>query len=276
MLFKYILIFHLLIYHYSFSQNCFQDAWGLEKLKFGYSTTYDAEQVLGKGFLTFNTLRYDNGISLIFNENQILESLILTKPFKGSFRNGFHIILDSSNIEEVAQSFPDHVADLTHNAQHCSLKTSLDSFNIEFQASSIKISGIIEYKDYSLQKINISPKVHYFLEKKEREDSYCEAPLYAPENETHLNCWVFEYSGGLMGHLEPVEQGIHKYYRLNHKLESEGNFNRGERTGIWKYYDDNGKLINTKEHFNFPANSLFFSLFLISLFLIFYISLKKS
>ena len=86
----------------------------------------------------------------------------------------------------------------------------------------------------------------------------CRTPLFAPKTETHRNCYVSKHKGGIYyinigaeSSHKSVKNGYWKEYYPNHILKEEGNYKKGKKIGVFKYYDENGIFIKSKRHRRF-------------------------
>lgn len=101
-------------------------------------------------------------------------------------------------------------------------------------------------------------------------------PLYAPLTETHTNTLV-NSRPKLLKFLSSnwVKDGSWIEYYPNHLIRFEGTYKNGKETGWFYYYDQTGKLIETKEYSNSMHQFAWWQLFGLGIMLIFTLVMLK-
>ena len=85
----------------------------------------------------------------------------------------------------------------------------------------------------------------------------CVKPIFSPKDELHRNCYTkvlksWMYKIPILpiddSPYKAVEDGYWKRFHPNHKIKEEGNYKKGVKIGKFKHYDENGNLVEIKNH----------------------------
>jgi len=183
---------------------------------------------------------------------QLIDKIFLYKPFKGTINNLFKIDLDSTTVKEVFDKYPDSKLTSTNRKKYWIIKND----NVSFL-----VNRFTNDKEYPIEPTEIFNRKIYaiILEEKRKpyESNECKTPLFAPKTEKHKNCLIRQHKGGIYyiswgdepTH-EYVENGFWKEFYPNHKIKEQGNYIKGVKVGTFEYFDQNGELSNTKNHFD--------------------------
>ena len=85
-------------------------------------------------------------------------------------------------------------------------------------------------------------------------DCRCNTPRYAPDSVMHLNCYKYRKEKLIDWYIygdrmaPPLKEGIWKTYYPNHIIESQGMYKDDKKIGLFRFYDQNGILINTIDY----------------------------
>lgn len=238
----------------------------LVKIKIGYSTRWDIEQLFGKGELIdnhflnpdneqdkekagwvhSNGIQYkDKGIAFVCAyDGEIISSIYLTSPFNFLLNLKDTILLGETILGNAFESIDTLNVTTTGASNYWSFTIDkyrlfvakpIDHRNKEHYSQVPNFKDNIEY--YKNQPIAIVTLDLYDYEQFKQEfqesenKSYCSRPLYAPNSEKHKNCFDMGYSDKIPTLMRPL-------YALTGGQKSER-----VKQGYWKEYGSNHKLI---------------------------------
>ena len=271
----------------------------------GYTTRWDVEQYLGDGeflenqivspevehsqeagLVHYNGLLYQN-LGVLFtctDDGELIDGIHFIAPFTDNFGLQNDFIIGSTPLSEIIPL--DSVEFSTTGAskfysfvrgqfQYYVSKPEED-MNKDHWSRVPKVADRLAY--YSTQPIAKVTTRFYDYDKYKQEvqtnedDTYCSTTLYAPKNETHLNCYTMTWPNSVPGIMVPfyamtggqkeaqVKQGHWKEYWPSHQLKYTGEFEDGKEVGEFQYFDNNGNLTRT-ENFNKSASSFLLYIF---------------
>ncbi|WP_238528717.1 toxin-antitoxin system YwqK family antitoxin [Kordia algicida] len=209
----------------------------------------------GDYYGSLNSL-YIERLGILFQTNhetqEIVHKVHLYKPFAGTINDSIFIALGKVTVEDIYKKYPKAKLTTTNAKQYWIIKTPHVSF---------LVNRLSTDNDYPIKPTEINDRLIYcvIIDKKIGYNSgYTDEgkiPLYAPKTETHRNSFVQKHKGGLhyifwsdTSNYKAVKNGYWKEFHPNHVLKEEGNYKKGRKKGVFKYYDLNGKLIKTKKH----------------------------
>jgi len=245
-----------------------------DKIEFGYSTRPDVLKKYKNEVIT-DTLtsdcphtddcsKYYGALNSLYIEKkgilfqtdyetgEIINKVLLYKPFTGKINDTTSIELGKVTVEDIYKSYPNARLTSTNVKKYWIIKTDKISFLIKRRSTD---------RNYPIKPIEINNRLIYcvILYKQigynSRYTDNGKIPLYAPKTETHINSFARKHKGGLhyilwsdQSNYKSVKNGYWKEFYPNHVLKEEGNYKKGKKKGVFKYYDKNGRLIKTKKH----------------------------
>lgn len=244
-----------------------------DNIEFGYSTLADVRSEYQKfklektetlncphtddcdSFYGFNKSIEIRGHGIIFqtdyNTEQLIHKILLYKPFKGEINDLITIDLDSTTVKQLYNNFSDLILTSTNRKKYWIIKKN----NISFL-----VNRFDNDKEYPIKPTEIyDRKIHSIIlteKRKPYQSNGCKTPLFAPKTENHKNCLVKKHKGGLSyiswggePTYEYVKNGFWKEFYPNHNIKEQGNYIKGVKVGTFEYFDQNGVLTKTKNHF---------------------------
>lgn len=188
-----------------------------------------------------------------YDDGEIIKEIHLYEPFIGSLGGKINVELGQTTVEDIYEKFSDLRLTSTNTKDYWIIKANKISFLVDRLPNDneypIQHTEIIERK---IKCIILEPNRD--LMTIDFEDN-CRIPLFAPRTETHQNCYTKKHKGFLYyfnfsgeSSYKSVKHGYWREYYPNHLIRQEGTYEKGKKTGLFKYYDKTGKLIMTKEH----------------------------
>ena len=263
----------------NFSQeNLIEIGKSINRIEFGYSTLADVKEKYSSEIIT-DTITYNcphtdecgtaysklnsifiKKLGIIFQANyedgQLIEKIRLYSPFQGEIEDKMVVELGKTTVKDIYNSFNNLILTSTNTKDYWIIKND----NIEFL-----VTRLSNENDYPIEHTEIEDRLIKVIilnpDRKVMIVNYvegCRIPLFAPKTELHKNCYVSKHKGliyyiniGDDSSYKSVKNGYWKEYYPNHIIKEEGNYKKGKKTGIFKYYNEEGKLIKTKKHHRF-------------------------
>ncbi len=248
-----------------------------DEIEFGYSTRSDVmekykDQVVvesttnncyytdncGDFYGSLNSLEIKKQ-GIIFQTDpkteELINKVLLYAPFNGEIDNKLIVSLGNTTVEDIYKKYPNAKLTSTNQKKYWIIINNEVTFLVTRRADD---------KEYPIEPLEIYDRlIKVIILKKEMKHSGrfvdgCETPLFAPKIETHKNCYVRKHKGGFhyiswgdTSNYKNVKNGYWKEFNPNHTLKEEGNYVKGKKRGLFKYYDKDGMFLKSKKHTRF-------------------------
>ncbi len=276
---KFSFLIIIFLSYSSFSQqNLIEIGKSVNSIEFGYSTLTDVKEKYSSEVVTDTTTincphtdECDQGygklnsiylrkLGMVFQANyedsELIKQIRLYSPFQGKIENKIVVELGKTTVKDIYNSFNNLILTATNVKDYWIIKND----NIEFL-----VTRFSNDNDYPIEYTEIEDRlIKVIILNPNREVMTidyvegCRIPLFAPKTEIHRNCYVSKHKGliyyiniGDDSSYKSVKNGYWKEYYPNHITKEEGNYKKGKKAGLFKYYDKKGNLIKTKRHRRF-------------------------
>ena len=227
------------------------------------------------GVFHSNGLDYHyTGITFVCDQDsELISAVRFQKPFKGAFRKNDTLVL---GVTKLGEAFPD-IDTFQMNTTGASnywefnygqyafylLKPEKDRHKAHYSLTTPFKEMLAYYKDKPITYAVVRFDLPQHYDSLISNDLWYKKPMYAPMGERHENCYKMGWPTniscflipfyGLLGgsKSEHIKEGRWKEYYPSHRLRYEGEYNDGKEVGVFKHYDENGKIIRTENHQSF-------------------------
>lgn len=243
-----------------------------DKIELGYSTVFDVKLLYENlELIELKTLDcpYTDDCSSFYGYNksikvpekgivfqtdsktgEIINKIFFYESFKGVLNDSLNIELGNTTVKQVYHVFPKSKLTSTNRKKYWIIENDNFSFLVN------RLESDNEYPIKPNEIYNREIKSFILNKKESYETDNCSIPVFAPKIEEHENCLIRKHKGGISyiswggePTYELVKNGFWKEYYPNHIIKEQGNYIDGVKVGVFEYFNKNGELTETKNHF---------------------------
>jgi hypothetical protein len=194
------------------------------------------------------------GLLFLFDDYQLIYAIIFANNFEGITKKGLRIKLGETTIDDIMTFYAQDSVIIRSDNKYwfMTIRDSVNKGSITFYTKKHKEDFQKENPRNKIEHFDIMNYNWDFDMFFSKSRLICQRPRYALDLVQHFNCYKRGSHPlechGLLNSPDTIYVGLYKSYHPTHQLKEVGNYKKGIKIGIWKFYDENGKLTKTIDY----------------------------